>query len=190
MDRARKRRVAAVAGVIVAIVVGLVAAISASGKPSTADCTDKSTACLDAAAMSYVNALGGNGAAVANAVRAAPDVQRWENGVHNVINRQQLVSEIKVTQIAVADIRDVRLYPTRGGNDVFAMYLADGGLSRQASITAHVVERFHISHGLITQIEVVECAGGPNEQSFPAPVDPISALDLNVCLRAAVPPIR
>ena len=61
--------------------------------------------------------------------------------------------------------------------------------TNQASITAHVIERIGIKAGLITQIEVVECAGGPGEQAMPKTLDPLHSLDLNVCLRAAVPPV-
>jgi hypothetical protein len=165
----------------------LLGAISAAGQASTVGCTDTSTACLDAVAMSYINALDGKGAAAANAVRAAPDVQRWENGVHNVSTRAQLVAEIRTAQLEITGIRDVRLFPDRSGENVFAMYLVDGGLVKGVSVTSHVIERVGISNGLIAQIEVVECIGGPNEQSMPKVQDPSGALDLNICVRIAAP---
>ena len=179
-------------GVLAALIAALLAfaavAFASSTPPtSLATCTDHSTACLDAVAMSYVNAIGTKNPSVAEAVRAAPNVQRWENGLHNVATRSQLVAELKNAETFVADIRDVRLFVGRGGQNVFAMYLVDAGLNRQLSVTAHVIERFGISHGLITQIEVVQCDGGPGEVARGTTTDITGTLDVALCVRANPP---
>jgi hypothetical protein len=176
-----------VAGLCVTLVSAGAAAPS-RGERSTVRCTNTSTACLDAVAMSYIAALASKNPAAADAVRAAPNVQRWENGLHNVSTRAQLVAEIKSTQLTVTDIRQVRFYAARDGHNVFAMYLVDGGVG-SLSLTAHVIERIGIAHGLINQIEVVQCTGGPNENSMGNITDPTGTLDLALCVRVnpAVP---
>jgi hypothetical protein len=158
------------------------ASARAGGERSTVGCTNTSTACLDAVAMSYITAIGSKSPAAANAVRAAPDVQRWENGLHNVSSRAELVAEIKSTQRTAIDLRQVRLYPSRDGHNVFAMYLVDGGVG-SVSLTSHVIERIGISHGRIDQIEVVQCSGGPHEDSMGKITDPTGTLDLALCVR-------
>ena len=191
---ARRGVLAAVALVVVAgLFVTLIsagAAARSSGGRSTAHCTNTSTACLDAVAMSYISALASKSPAVAEAVRAAPNVQRWENGLHNVSSRAELVAEIKSTQLTVTALRQVRLFPARDGHNVFAMYLVDGGVGA-VSLTAHVIERIGISHGLINQIEIVQCTGGPHESSMGDITDPTGTLDLALCVRVnpAVPPL-
>ena len=178
-----------VAGLFVTLISAGAAARSSGGR-STAHCTNTSTACLDAVAMSYISALASKSPAVAEAVRAAPNVQRWENGLHNVSSRAELVAEIKSTQLTVTALRQVRLFPARDGHNVFAMYLVDGGVGA-VSLTAHVIERIGISHGLIDQIEVVQCIGGPHEDSMGKITDLTGTLDLALCVRVnpAVPPL-
>jgi hypothetical protein len=54
-------------------------------------------------------------------------------------------------------------------------------------VTAHVIERFGISQGLITQIEVVQCDGGLGELARGTSTDIPGALDLALCVRANPP---
>lgn len=157
-------------------------AITASADSSISTCTDRSTACLDAVAHSYVDALASDDPNVAAKVRAAPNVQKWENGVHNAWDRASLISAIKTTQLLAAKIRDLHLYPDRGGNAVFAMYLADGGVG-PITLTSHVIERLQIRRGQITELEIVECIGGPGEQSKPPGHDPTGGADFGLCAR-------
>ena len=157
-------------------------AITASADSSMSTCTDRSTACLDAVAHSYVDALASDDPKVADKVRAAPNVQKWENGIHNAWDKASLISWIKNTQVLAAKIRDLHLYPDRGGRNVFATYLADGGVG-PVTLTSHVIERLQVSHGLITELEIVECIGGPGEQSRPAGHDPTGGLDFGLCAR-------
>jgi hypothetical protein len=157
-----RRRIAALIAVV-----AVLAAITTSASSAPALCTDQSTPCLESAARSYIDALTSDDSAMADKVRAAPGVQRWENGVHNATNRAELVRDIKHTQTLVAGIRDVRLFAARSGTDVFAMYVVDGGLTKQLSVTSHVIEHFEVRHGEITSLDVVECMGGPGEQSRP-----------------------
>ena len=115
-------------------------------------------------------------------------MQRWENGLHNVTSRDQLVAIIKNTQKFVSDIREVRLFVARDSQDVFALYLVDAGVG-SATITAHVMERIQIQNGLITTLEVLQCDGGPAETSMGTATDITGNLDVAICARAnpAVP---
>jgi hypothetical protein len=172
-------------GVAVGILLGLlVVAINAGARPTRhRPCTDTSVRCLDAVAYSYIDALASNDPATADKVRAAPNVQKWENGVHNATNRSELIAAIKATQLLVTGIREVRLFPGQDGHDLFAMYLADGGATPSVSVTSHVIERLEIHHGLITQIEIADCMGGPGEVSQPAPEAPAASVDFALCTR-------
>jgi hypothetical protein len=133
-------------------------------------------------AMPYIAAIASKNPVTAEAVRAAPDVQRWELGLHNVSNRAELVAESKSIQLTVTDVRQIRLYAALDGHNVRAMYLVDGGVG-SLSLTAHVIGRIGISHGLIDQLEVVRCSGGPHESSMGNITDPTGTLDLALCVR-------
>ncbi len=99
----------------------LALAIRAAADPPLSQCTDRSSACLAAVARSYVDALRSDDPAVGDKVRAAPNVQRWENGVHNVVARPGLVAALRRTQPLVAGVRDVRYFTERSGSEVFAV---------------------------------------------------------------------
>lgn len=161
-----------------ALAAGALAASATTSKPRCSD----SSVCLKAVALSYIDALASNDPTMADKVRAAPTVQKWENGIHNATTRTELVAAIKTTQSLLASIRDVRLFVARGGQDVFAMYLADGGLSKEIGLTSHVIERIGITNGLITEIEIVQCIGGPGDQSRPK-AHTLTGLDFALCLR-------
>jgi hypothetical protein len=145
-------------------------------------CSDRTSACLKAVAMSYIDALASDDPAMAGKVRAARHVQKWENGVHNAVGRTALVAGIKNTQPLLARIRDIRLFVTRSRRDVFAMFLADGGVGSQPLFTSHVIERIGIQRGLITQLEIVNCIGGVHDQARPKAKDP-TGLDFALCTR-------
>lgn len=175
--------------VAVGACIAVAGAGGATARQADSHCTDASSACLSAVAHSYVDALASNDPAKADAVRAAPDVQKWENGVHNATSRPELVAAIKATQVLVAGIRDLRLYPERGGHAIFAVYLADGGVG-PVSLTSHVMERLEVRHGLITSLEIVECTGGPAEEARPPGKAPAAALDFALCARGPRLPSR
>ena len=182
----RVRRVVLITAIAV-VGAGLLASLgvgarAASSRASRAHCTDRSSACLKAVALSYIDALASDDPAMAGDVRAARDVQKWENGIHNATNRKELIAGIKNTQPLLVRIRDVRLFVGRGRRNVFAMYLADGGLSGQSLFTSHVLERIGIARGLITQLEVVDCIGGRNDEARPKPADP-TGYDFGLCTR-------
>ena len=171
----------AVAGAAIAAGFGL-GAQPAGARSSEAHCTDRSTSCLKAVALTYVNALASDDPAMADKVRAAQSVQKWENGIHNAVGRSELVAGMKATQLLLVRIRDLRVFAARNGRDVFVMYLADGGAAGEPVFTSHVLERIGVRDGLIRQLEVVDCIGGPNDTSRPKG-KALTTYDFGLCAR-------
>ena len=149
------KRIVVVAALVLSSLV-LVSRPASSAGP----CTDESRACVVATAQTYVDALLSHNA---SQVRLAPDVVRYENGLESARNAADLRHIIATSPLLklITNIRHEQ-WVVEGGNAV-AYYLIDTnavpGVPQHAA-TAHVAEWFHVSHGLITRIDLVVCFAG------------------------------
>jgi hypothetical protein len=108
--------------------------------------------CKLKAARSYIDALLSHDAAN---VPLADHVRRLENNKVNADGADALRQSLnKGAQYRlIRGIRDLSWYVA--GNDVFAIYTVDAGLSTGTLASGRTFERFRVENGLITQIEIV-----------------------------------
>ena len=142
----------------------LLAAVPAQAGPSTA-------AELDAIARGYITALASHDG---SGVPLAPNVRRTENGLVNANGADELRESFHHVGM-VKDARSIRIVSDPRSGDAVAFYLLDIVLegktmnTTQAGKSAYKVavsvpaghytvyeaERFHVSNGLIDQIEII-----------------------------------
>jgi len=170
----------------------LMVGISKATLASAPTCTDTSQACVNAVALSYVNAVpGGPDAANPGDMRLAPNVIRWQNGLVTSQNASEIRNEANSYPPGlVLGVRDLRTWSATDGHNVFAAFLDDVqvlnllGIVTQAW-TVHIMERVQVDWGndangnpvcgdqlspCITQIEVIQCSGLlAHEDARPAP---------------------
>lgn len=110
--------------------------------------------CKVQAAQSYIDALLSHDA---SSVPLADHVRRLENNKVNADGAAALRQSLnKGAQYRlIRGIRDLNWFVA--GNDVFAIYTVDAGLSTGTLASGRTFERFRIENGLITQIEIVVC---------------------------------
>jgi hypothetical protein len=108
--------------------------------------------CKVQVAQSYIDALLSHDA---SGIPLADHVRRLENNKVNADGATALRQSLnKGAQYRlIRGIRDLRWFVA--GNDVFAIYTVDAGLSTGTLASGRTFERFRIENGLITQIEVV-----------------------------------
>jgi hypothetical protein len=109
-------------------------------------------ACKVKAAQSYIEALQSHDA---SAIPLAEHVRRLENNKVNADGADALRQSLnKGAQYRlIRGIRDLNWYVA--GNDVFAIYTVDAGLSTGTLASGRTFERFRVENGWITQIEIV-----------------------------------
>jgi hypothetical protein len=124
--------------------------------PALLGMTKLAWACDDAcklkAAQSYIEALQSHDA---SNVPLADHVRRLENNKVNADGADALRQSLnKGAQYRlIRGIRDLSWYVA--GNDVFATYTVDAGLSTGTLASGRTFERFRVENGWITQIEIV-----------------------------------
>lgn len=108
--------------------------------------------CKVQAAQSYIDALLSHDA---SSIPLADHVRRLENNKVNADGATALRHSLnKGAQYRlIRGIRDLSWFVA--GNDVFAIYTVDAGLSTGTLASGRTFERFRIESGLITQIEIV-----------------------------------
>ena len=166
--------------VAVMVAVGVVA--STRPAASAGPCVDDSRACVIATAKTYLDALVSHDA---SHVRLAPDVVRYENGIESARNAADLRHIIATSPLLKLIRGERHIQWIVDGGSAVAFYLIDTnaipGVPQHAA-TAHVAEWFHVSHGLITRIDVVVCfAGALTNESDMAPSRERDLTDL--CIR-------
>jgi hypothetical protein len=155
------------------------AANGAHAAPNPAPpCTDASAACLERIGRLYIDALISHDG---SKIPLAADVRRTEDGPTNARGPDEVRQSFASTKMVRA-ARDVRAYADPAKGDVVFFLLLDVDLNtadvatdahgagvttagktqyRTANTvpagvyTVHEAERFHISHGLIHQIEII-----------------------------------
>lgn len=155
----RRRRWARAAGLMSAAVAlsvpGLVLAASPTAAGTTG-CTDPSSACVIAAATTYLNAIVSHNS---GQVRLAPGAIRTENGVDTGDSGPAIAKDLATNPqyLVVHDIHDVRWFVS--GDEAIALYLLDAAVPVLGThfATTHIAERFQVEGGLITQIEAIDC---------------------------------
>jgi hypothetical protein len=155
------RRGATVAGVILAIVVPVLAPVARAAAP----CVDSSRACLIATANTYLDALLSHDG---SRIRLAANARRTENGMDtgdDAATIRKSVTTPTPDQVNTG-MRDKRWFVD--GGVATAFYLLDTSTlppSLAHTTTTHLVERFRVKRGLITEIEAIFwVAPGPNEE--------------------------
>lgn len=114
--------------------------------------------CVMGVANSYLDGLA-NPAKI-DAIKFADNVFRNENGIIIDRNKAEAIANLKATSFLVTGLREIRLFPVVAGNNltvpaqVFALFLVDS----QAGAVSHVMERIQIQNGLITEVEILNCA--------------------------------
>ena len=147
--------------IVLVVVLALLAIVVVPRPASSAGpCADESRACVVATAQTYIDALLSHDA---SRVRLASDVVRYENGIESARGAADLRHVLATSPLLklITHIRNER-WIVDGGNAV-VYYLIDTnavpGVPQHAA-TAHVAEWFHVSHGLITRIDLVVCFAG------------------------------
>jgi hypothetical protein len=162
-------------------ITGLIALVmcSATAIPATAGapaarkaCTDPSRACMIRTATTYLDALLSHDA---SQVRLATSARRTENGSDTGDGDAEIRKSLSppTPDEVNTGIRDKRWFTT--GDQAIVFYLLDTSTlppSPLHTTTTHIVERFRINHGLITEIEAIFWIDpGPTEggSGWPAP---------------------
>jgi hypothetical protein len=137
-------------------------------------CTEKSRACLEAVARSYIDGLVSHNG---DAIPLAPGVRRTENALTNARGADE-VRESFVRTTMVERARDVRFYTDVERGEVVAFFMLDidlkqgegaddaatkaGDTEYQVAVTkpagtytVHEAERFKIENGKIVEIEII-----------------------------------
>ena len=164
--------------IMVCVVLGIVAPVLAPAAHGAAPCVDSSRACLIATANTYLDALLSHDG---SRIRLAANAHRTENGMDTGDDAGAIRKSVTTPTPDEVNtgMRDKRWFVD--GDVATAFYLLDTSTlppSPAHTTTTHLVERFRVKRGLITEIEAIFwVAPGPNPEGsgWPKPADEPSA---------------
>ncbi len=169
------------------VMAGAVPASAAT--PAEARCVADSRVCLEAVAMSYIQALVSHDG---SKIPLAPDVRRTENALTNAKGISEVVESFARTDM-VKSTADVRMYTDVAKGEVVAFFLLNVDLKQGAgggdvatkaghsqykvavtvpagTYTVHEAERFKIVAGKIHEIEIIAHVESPKNLGSGWPV--------------------
>ena len=155
--------------VVVVLAGGFVGVSSVVAQPEQAQrdrpCNNMSRACLIEVANTYMDAQAG-GPGTREAMRLAPDVHRWENGILNATTDDQLRAGSPGGPSEIWSQRD-RDRVWVDGNQVFSIWIVDvrDAATQEFVTTVHIFERLQVERGVcgegpspcVTEVEAIFC---------------------------------
>ncbi len=161
MTRLRIQRLLNIAGFSALVI----AASAAHAKDAPPLCTTPDRACLERTVNSYFRGLLRTDAST---VPFADNVRATEQETVAVTSRVGFLSEFKASG-AISGLRDIRLYTDVKTGDVTAFLMVDvRSVNGAKPFSVRRAQRFRVSNGLITQVEIINFNGKSTVSLWPA----------------------
>jgi hypothetical protein len=154
-------------GLVIAFLFSNSSIVSAKPIPIT-HCTDSSRECVVAAATAYLDGIVAHNS---DNIPLAETAQRWENGINTANNAEKLRYSIN-NDLGIKLVRGLReLRWVVEGNQAVGFFVMDSVFPMTST---HIIERFQVENGLITEVENIFCASAnrtPEPSKIPSPTN-------------------